>query len=196
MALQCQIGAERGPGLIILSYYLKDALLFACLQIDNRVTTHVCFPLEWTMPVLSWVLLWLRRLYITMQKKQKPANRKNTDFHISLRLSFQTKDYFLAASHAGIALQGLPRLKGKDVADVRRLSLASLSLADNVYNLAISFIISLFFLQMGRTTRHKKKTQQHWICHTSNSLRKRSPEQSVMCADLDRYYEWQWHKAK
>lgn len=51
-----------------------------------------------------------------------------THFHISLRLSSQTKDYFLAASHAGIALQGLPRLKAKYVADVSSLSRASLLL--------------------------------------------------------------------
>ena len=51
-----------------------------------------------------------------------------------------TKDYFLAASHAGIALQGLPRLKEKDVADVRRLPSHFFFVpADNAHNLAISF---------------------------------------------------------
>lgn len=52
-----------------------------------------------------------------MQKKVSWRTNA-THFHISLRLSSQTKDYFLAASHAGIALQGLPRLKAKYVADV------------------------------------------------------------------------------
>ncbi len=121
--------------------------------------------------------------YLTMQNEAR--RRHTTHFHISLRLSSQTKDYFLAASHAGIALQGLPRLKAKDVDDVRSLCLCFFLALDNVYNLALSFNFSITNGQISVACRNLAALN---LSHTAH-FEKRSPEQSVMCTDLDLYYK-------
>lgn len=100
-----------------------------------------------------------KRLYITMQKKKEPRGGKkisNSHFLISLRLSFQTKDYFLAASHAGIALQGLPRLKGNKICRYKRAPSRFFVTLDDACNLGVS-PVSLF-----RTHTSATRTER-WI---------------------------------
>ncbi len=110
--------------------------------------------------------LWLTQLYPAMHKRAR--RRHATHFHISLRLSSWTRDYFLAASHAGIALQGLSRLKAKDVGDVRNLSGAPPLLLTMCITLQSPLISAS---QMGRLAPHAE-IMRHWICHTMHTLRK------------------------
>lgn len=98
--------------------------------------------------------------------KRSSWRTDTTHLHISLRLAPWTKDYFLAASHAGIVLQGLPRLKAKDVADVKSLSRTSLSLLTMCVTLQSPLISPL---QMARSALHAQITQH---CHTWHTLRK------------------------
>lgn len=99
------------------------------------------------------------------------------------------KDYFLAASQAGIALQGLPRLKAKDGTNVRNLSRTSLLLMTMRITLRSPLISAL---QISVACRNHAALN---LSHTAH-FEKRSTERSAMCTDLDLYYKWQLHRAK
>lgn len=104
----------------------------------------------------------------------------------------KTKHHFLAASHAGIALQGLPRLKAKDVIWCKKPLLHSFVALDNVYNLAISYKFHITKGQVSVACRHHAALNLSHIAH----FQERSPQQSVMGTDLDIYYMRQWHQAE
>lgn len=98
----------------------------------------------------------------------------------------------IGASRAGIALQGLPGLKSKDVSDEETLSPHSFVALDNVPNLANPFIFTFTKGQVSSACRiHAALDLSHILYFV-----KRSPEQSVMVTDLDLYYKRQRYQAK
>ena len=104
--------------------------------------------------------LWLTRLYITMQSSEQK-------YHPAPRL-FETVipnwTLFSCCQSCGMVLQGLPRLKGKDVADVRSLSLTSLLLLTMRITLQSPFIFPI--RKKGADQRRTQKIMQPCLCHT------------------------------
>lgn len=135
------------------------------------------FTREWTMCVSGFLC---DSQGFTLLCKKGARRRNTTHLHISWRLAPRTKDYFLAASHAGIALQGLPRLKAKDVADVKSGSRSSLSLLTMCVTLQSPFNFTFTNGQMWAARRN------HTAVNLSHTWEKVT-EHFAKCADLDLY---------
>lgn len=101
---------------------------------------------------------------------------KTTHFCLSLRLSCQTKDYFLVATHWRMVLQGLPRLKAKDDVAFSRCSFAF----DRMSNLAVSFKFTI----TNGAVQHRGM-MQYWISHKAHFVKR-----SLWCAWISTFIIW------
>lgn len=145
-------GVACGPGL---------ELILPSHTVNTQLHQHrfFCLPLnkQYMSPAFT-----VTHTALHCHAERNLWRRNTTHLHVSLRLTPWTKDFFLAASHAGKVLQGLPRLKAEDVADVKSLSCTSLLLLTMCVTLQ-SPLIPL--LHMGGSVLCAE-SRQHWTCCT------------------------------
>lgn len=165
---------------------IKKSLLFACLEIANCIKTDSCLPLNEQCVSCAFV--------VTHKALPRYAKRSSEKTSHPLSYLFETvipnQRLFSCCQSSRDSTSRSPKVESKRCSRCKKPLPRLFVALDNGLNLAISFNFAITNGQLGM----QESCSSEYVTHPT--FQKRSPEQPVMCTDLDLYYKWQWHGAK